>query len=83
MSLNAEDALRYCGAILGARIAARAEPVAQQAVERLIALGHHFQNVDRTLQTGGGRHVLDIRTARKITAAPSSVMIVVAARGCR
>ena len=82
MARDIEDAIGDRGAILGAGEAARAEPVAQEAVERLIRARKRFQDLDGHLQARRRPHRPDALTARKITAAPSNVMKVVAARGC-
>ena len=82
MARDIEDAIGDRGAILGAGETSGAKPVAQEAVERLIRARERLQDLDGHLQAGTRSHRPEALTARKITAAPSSVINVVAARGC-
>ncbi len=82
MARDVEDALGNRRAILGACEAPGTKPITQEAIKRLIRARKRLQNLDGHLQARGRPHRPATLTARKITAAPSSVMSVVAARGC-
>ena len=83
MTEHVEHTLRNCRPVLGARIAASANPVANEAIRRHGGRVQGIEDFDRGLQARRRRHPPpQMRTATYSTPAPSNVMNVVAARGC-